>query len=97
MKFDIIAPKLYDGVEPCKLIRWHKADSAAVDRGDLIATLETDKAICEIEAEFSGVLYHALGEGSAVNIGNHFGCIEHDGSEVNKVINELKQLSLIHI
>ncbi len=91
MLFDIIIPRAGDSVDSCQLARWHITDKATVHRGELILTLETDKVSCDIEAEFTGVLLHQIEEGSITKTGGLVGHIEHDGSQINDVIRELKQ------
>jgi 2-oxoisovalerate dehydrogenase E1 component len=39
-----------------KLIRWAKAKGDRVREGELVAEIETDKAVVEIEAPASGIL-----------------------------------------
>jgi 2-oxoisovalerate dehydrogenase E1 component len=39
-----------------KIVRWAKAEGEAVRKGDLVAEIETDKAVVEIEAPVDGVL-----------------------------------------
>jgi 2-oxoisovalerate dehydrogenase E1 component len=39
-----------------KLVKWHKVVGDAVAAGEVIAEIETDKAVVEIEAPASGIL-----------------------------------------
>jgi pyruvate dehydrogenase E2 component (dihydrolipoamide acetyltransferase) len=79
MKSQIITPSIADNTKACALTRWHMNDSCLVARGDLIATLETKKAILDIEAEHDGCLHHSAHEGMTVAYGEPIGYIEHDG------------------
>src|SRR3990172_891434 len=52
------------------IVRWLKKEGEAVERGEIIAEIETDKANVEIEAFESGVFRKVLvGEGETVSIG----------------------------
>ena len=56
MTFEITMPKLSDTMEEGTLISWKKGIGERVERGDIIAEVETDKANMELEAFASGVL-----------------------------------------
>ena len=53
-------PKMSDAMTEGKVITWRKRAGEAVQRGDVIAEIETDKVNVEIEAEASGVLSEIL-------------------------------------
>jgi len=52
----IIMPKMGDAMEEGTLVRWLKQEGDAVQEGEPIAEIATDKATVEIEAPSSGVL-----------------------------------------
>src|SRR5512135_2035066 len=56
MATEITMPKLSDTMEEGTLISWRKSVGEKVERGDIIAEVETDKANMELEAFVSGVL-----------------------------------------
>jgi 2-oxoisovalerate dehydrogenase E1 component len=60
-----------------KLIKWAKALGDVVKQGELVAEIETDKAVVEIEAPVSGVL-SAIEQpvGAVVPMGGRIGAIE---------------------
>lgn len=63
-----------------KLIRWAKQQGAAVRSGELVAEIETDKAVVEIEAPCDGVLSlidHPAG--SVVKMGERIGLVARAG------------------
>jgi pyruvate dehydrogenase E2 component (dihydrolipoamide acetyltransferase) len=67
---DVLMPRLSDTMAEGTLLQWIKHEGDAVQRGDVIAEVETDKAIMEIEAYDSGVLTRIIVEpGSTVPIG----------------------------
>ena len=60
-----------------KIVRWLKAVGDAVKAGELIAEIETDKAVVEIEAPVSGALA-AIDEpvGAVVQMGGRIGGVK---------------------
>jgi pyruvate dehydrogenase E2 component (dihydrolipoamide acetyltransferase) len=63
-------PRLSDTMEDGVIIAWHKNIGDRVERGEIIAEIETDKAIMELEAYDEGILESRLaGEGDRVPIG----------------------------
>lgn len=49
-------PKLGNTVEECLIIGWRKHKGDRIDKGDILADIETDKATFELEASTDGVL-----------------------------------------
>jgi pyruvate dehydrogenase E2 component (dihydrolipoamide acetyltransferase) len=60
MPVNIEMPKLSDTMTEGTLIKWHKQVGDAVEIGDLIAEVETDKATMEMEAFDEGTLTEIL-------------------------------------
>ena len=56
MAIEIVMPKLGWTMEDGILDEWVKADGDAVEPGDVIFVVESDKALQEIEAFDSGIL-----------------------------------------
>jgi pyruvate dehydrogenase E2 component (dihydrolipoamide acetyltransferase) len=56
MAHEITMPKLSDTMTEGRLISWKKSVGERVERGDIIAEVETDKANMELEAFTSGTL-----------------------------------------
>ncbi len=56
MATEVTMPKLSDTMTEGKLISWKKSVGEKVERGDIIAEVETDKANMELEAFTSGIL-----------------------------------------
>ena len=59
-----------------KIVRWAKADGDAVKRGELVAEIETDKAVVEIEAPSAGRLAIELPVGTVVPMGGRIGIVQ---------------------
>ena len=64
------------------LVEWSVAPGAKVSRGDVIASVETDKAVVELEAEEDGVLLLTFASaGDTVAIGGPIAVFIHPGEE----------------
>ena len=57
------------------IVRWVKAEGEMVKAGDLVAEIETDKAVVEIEAPSAGKLAIELREGTVVPMGGRIGAV----------------------
>ena len=67
---DVIMPRLSDTMEEGSVAKWLKQPGDHVETGDIIAEIETDKAVMELEAYESGVLQQILvPDGEVVPIG----------------------------
>ncbi len=53
---EVIMPKMGDGMEEGTLLEWLKNDGDKVKSGEVIGTIQTDKATIELEAPGSGTL-----------------------------------------
>ncbi|HLU54476.1 MAG TPA: dihydrolipoamide acetyltransferase family protein [Pseudonocardia sp.] len=73
---EITMPRLSDTMESGVIATWHKHVGDPVHAGDVIADIETDKAIMELEAYEDGVLERILvGEGESAPIGAPIGVL----------------------
>jgi 2-oxoisovalerate dehydrogenase E1 component len=64
-------------VDSGKLVRWTVADGARVAKGDLVAEIETDKAVVEIEAPADGLVAQVVKEaGSVIKMGATIGVVK---------------------
>src|SRR5512147_3021739 len=67
----ISMPKLGFDMAEGTLVRWVKNEGENVNKGDVLAEIETDKATVEVESSASGVVRKLLvEEGSVVPVGN---------------------------
>src|SRR3989304_1585432 len=73
-------PKLgFDSAEGT-LVRWAKKEGDKVEKGELLAEIETDKATVEVESQFSGVvLKHLVKEGTAVPVSKPIAAVGEAG------------------
>ena len=75
MKQEIKIPSVGESVTTADIERWEKPSGAFVQKGDIVAVLETDKASVEIPAEISGRL-HILKAGGEAETGEIIGFID---------------------
>ncbi len=70
MAIEIVMPKLSDTMEEGRILRWLKKEGDFVNKGDIIAEVETDKADMDLEVFSSGILNKILyKEGDTVPVG----------------------------
>ena len=67
---EVVMPQMGADMQEGTILRWLKREGDAVQRGEIIAEIETDKANVEIEAYESGILRRILlPEGTTVPVG----------------------------
>jgi pyruvate dehydrogenase E2 component (dihydrolipoamide acetyltransferase) len=80
-------PRLSDTMAEGKVATWHKNVGDIVKEGDIIAEIETDKAVQDFESEFDGVLlYQGVEEGGASPVDTILAIIGPAGTDVSSVI-----------
>lgn len=75
---DIKVPTVGESISEVTLLKWVKKDGDYVDRDEVIAELESEKATFEVNAEQAGVLKRAAGinEGDTIRIGDLLASID---------------------
>jgi pyruvate dehydrogenase E2 component (dihydrolipoamide acetyltransferase) len=69
MAYEVILPKLGQTVEEGRIVEWLKAEGDPVERGEVLFTVETDKAVLDVEATRKGFLRKKLyGEGELLPV-----------------------------
>ncbi|ASR39292.1 dihydrolipoamide acetyltransferase [Prauserella marina] len=69
-------PRLSDTMEDGVIVAWHKQVGDQVGKGEVLAEIETDKAIMELESYDEGILERVLvAEGERVAIGTPIGIV----------------------
>ncbi len=59
----VTMPKLGFDMAEGTLVRWVKSEGENVNKGEVLAEIETDKATVEVESSFSGaVLQHIVSQ-----------------------------------
>lgn len=80
---EIIMPKMGDGMEEGTLVEWLKKEGDAVQTGEPIGTIQTDKATLELVAPENGVLAGLLLKGGeTVPVGKPIGLVLSPGESV---------------
>ena len=83
MAHEIIMPKAGIDMTEGQIVKWYKKEGDAVESGEIILEILTDKTNMEIEAEASGVLLKILrNEGETVPITEIIGYIGQPGEEI---------------
>lgn len=76
MAEEIRIPKLGMSATEMTLTEWMFGDGEAVEKGEVIYTVETDKSTTEIEAPASGTIRPTGEEGAVYKVGDLIGTIE---------------------
>ena len=81
----VLMPQVGQDIETATIVEWVKKEGEAVNKGDVIAVVESDKAAFEVEAYGSGVLLKILHcEGEEVKVLTPIAYIGHSGEELEK-------------
>ncbi len=82
---DVLMPQLGETVAEGTIAAWHRQAGDAVEKGDVLLDVETDKVATEIEAPVSGVLASIdIPEGETVDVGTILAVIAVDGEIVEE-------------
>ena len=82
-------PALSDTMEEGTLVAWHKAVGENVSAGELLAEIETDKAVMEFQSFFDGVLLHiGVEEGQSVPVDQVIAVIGKEGEDYAQLLTE---------
>ena len=83
MATSIVMPQMGYDMKEGKVVRWFKKEGEDVARGEVIAEIETDKAIVEFEAYTGGVMGKIVAEeGVAIPVGGLIAVITDPGEPV---------------
>jgi pyruvate dehydrogenase E2 component (dihydrolipoamide acetyltransferase) len=76
----ISMPKLGFDMAEGTLVRWVKNEGEAINKGDVLAEIETDKATVEVESSASGVvLKHLVDQGAVVPVSTPIAVVGAEG------------------
>ncbi len=82
----VTMPKLGFDMAEGVLVRWAVDVGSGVEKGQLLAEIETDKATVEVESPYSGtVLKHLVPEDSVVPINDPIAVIGEDGEDISNL------------
>jgi len=91
----ITMPKLGFDMAEGILVRWVKAEDEQVNKGEILAEIETDKATVEVESIISGVVRkHVIDEGTAAPVGAPIAVIGTTEEEIDfeAILGEVREL-----
>ncbi|MDI3535289.1 MAG: hypothetical protein PWQ82_1654 [Thermosediminibacterales bacterium] len=83
MAVNIVMPKLGLTMTEGTISKWLKKDGEAVNKGEPVLEIITDKITNEVEAPESGVLKIFVNEGETVKVAEVIGAIAQEGEEVS--------------
>jgi len=80
----VIMPKLGFDMAEGTLIRWVISEDESVEKGQVLAEIETDKATVEVESTYTGVVRrHLVDQGSIVPVSTPIAVIGEEGEEID--------------
>lgn len=80
----ITMPRLSDTMTEGKVAKWHKKVGESVNEGDVLAEIETDKAVQDFESEIKGtLLYIGVEEGNAAPVDSVLAIIGNEGEDIS--------------
>ncbi|MGA9212672.1 2-oxo acid dehydrogenase subunit E2 [Kaistella sp.] len=83
----ITMPRLSDTMTDGKVAKWHKKVGDAVKEGDILAEIETDKAVQDFESEFNGtLLFIGTDEGGSSPVDSVLAIIGNQGEDISALI-----------
>jgi len=90
----VVMPKLTDTMEEGVVVKWKKREGDVVGSGDVLAEIETDKAVMDLEAFASGTLRRVLvNEGTTVKAGELIAVIADPDEDIAPVLAETMSLA----
>jgi pyruvate dehydrogenase E2 component (dihydrolipoamide acetyltransferase) len=94
---EVVMPQMGADMVEGTIVKWLKAEGDAVERGEIIAEIETDKANVEIEAFESGVFRKALAEeGDVIPVGGLIGIIAGADEDISQYVNGAAATAAAH-
>src|SRR3954468_16708393 len=87
MATKVVMEALSPTMEEGRLVKWNKNEGDAVKTGDVLAEVETDKAVMELVARTDGVLRKRLAnEGDASPVGTLIGVIAGPDENIDALV-----------
>jgi pyruvate/2-oxoglutarate dehydrogenase complex dihydrolipoamide acyltransferase (E2) component/uncharacterized OsmC-like protein len=68
-------PKIGEAMAVGTVVTWHRRDGEHIEAGELLVTIETDKATQDLDAPATGTLHIEVFEGAEVSVGAIIGAI----------------------
>ncbi|HET7585489.1 MAG TPA: pyruvate dehydrogenase complex dihydrolipoamide acetyltransferase [Gemmatimonadaceae bacterium] len=91
MAIKVVMEALSPTMEEGRLVKWHKQEGDEVAKGDVLAEVETDKAIMELVARGSGVLRkQLLPEGGTTAVGTPVAVIAARDENIDALLSDVQ-------
>ena len=83
----VVMPKLSDTMEEGRILRWLKSEGDAIETGQALAEVETDKATVEMEAYANGTIRKLVAtEGQFVKVGDLIAIIGAPDEDISALV-----------
>ncbi|MGI8951835.1 MAG: 2-oxoglutarate dehydrogenase complex dihydrolipoyllysine-residue succinyltransferase [Chitinophagaceae bacterium] len=92
---EIKVPPVGESISEVTLLKWVKKDGEFIDRDEVIAELESEKATFEVNAEQSGILKTVAKEGDTLKIGSVLATIDENAEKPAATTSQSNQPSAI--
>ncbi len=87
MATEVFLPKLGQTMEEGTIVEWMKKEGDKISRGDVLFTVESDKAVLEVESSAKGVLLKVLvDKGAKVPVLTTVGIIGEAGEDIGALL-----------
>ncbi|HEY9448748.1 MAG TPA: biotin/lipoyl-containing protein, partial [Gemmatimonadaceae bacterium] len=87
MATKIVMEALSPTMEEGRLVKWLKNEGDKIAKGEVLAEVETDKAVMELVARGEGILRkRVLGEGETAPVGNLVGVIASADEDISALV-----------
>uniref|UniRef100_UPI0032B1C751 dihydrolipoamide acetyltransferase family protein n=1 Tax=Candidatus Karelsulcia muelleri TaxID=336810 RepID=UPI0032B1C751 len=88
----ILMPRLSDTMEEGTVVKWHKNIGDKILEGEILAEIETDKAIQEFEAEYnSTLLYIGIKEGESAPVNSLLAILGSEHEDISSLLKEINE------
>lgn len=89
-------PRLSDTMHSGKIVKWHKKVGDKILEGDILAEIETDKAIQDFEIDINGtLLFIGVNEQEVTKVDEILAIIGEEGENISELINQKTQKILL--
>ena len=73
-------------METGRIVEWHATEGSKIEEGQLLVSIETDKAVVDVESPVSGVMLRLVGQVEGeYNVGDTLAWIGEEGEKVPEV------------
>lgn len=88
----VVMPKLGNTVETCLIVEWLKEEGDRIESGDVLCTVETDKAAVDVESSANGTLLKILYvEGDEVPVLIPIAVVGESGEDISALLSNFSK------